>query len=70
MTGYYTFLAAKDNLKIKFFGETVPTAKGILGRDVIMPLKDDEIPIITEEILQKLDKLKELGYSMEEFVYR
>ena len=68
--GYYTFSAAKDNLNIKFFGETVPTAKGILGKEITMPLKEKEIPIMKQEILRQLKPLKKLRHSLVEFVYK
>ncbi|MDO8510965.1 MAG: hypothetical protein Q7S55_02260 [Nanoarchaeota archaeon] len=66
MHGCYSFSAAHNNLELRFFGTTVPTAKILLGKEIQMPLSENEVPVVKEVILKELDPLRKLGYSIVE----
>jgi hypothetical protein len=66
MQGCYSFSASHNNLELRFFGTTVPTVKSLLGKEIQVPLAENEVPIVKEAILRELEPLKRLGYSIVE----
>lgn len=64
--GFYSFEASADQgIELKFSGNTIPTARFLLGKEITVPMSECETNLLTEKIRRMLDPLVQRGYQLE-----